>query len=329
MALSVRSAASIPELRRRLVGIGAVAVGVTVLATGSSVVKWAEQPGSVVGVWRLAIATGLWWAIVVYRHRKLAIPYPTRSTWLLAMPSGIAFGGDLALFFTGITKTSIAHAEFITTLSPLFLIPAGALFFSERPSWRAMSFGSLSLVGIAIVLGFGPEGGTATLNGDLFVAGALITWVAYLLATKRARRRLDVVSFMACVTPIAALTCAPAALALEGSALWSMSGHGWLAAAILAVATGVVGHGLLVVAQRHVAVATIGIVQIAQPAMAVVWGFIILGEEVRLAQVPGMILVMAGLALFTWSSQRTLRARQAATASDAVVPPHAETPVGD
>jgi drug/metabolite transporter (DMT)-like permease len=46
------------------------------------------------------------------------------------------------------------------------------------------------------------------------------------------------------------------------------------------------------------------VMQSAQPALAVFWGIIILGETVSGAQVVGMALVVVGLGLFTWSSQR-------------------------
>jgi drug/metabolite transporter (DMT)-like permease len=43
---------------------------------------------------------------------------------------------------------------------------------------------------------------------------------------------------------------------------------------------------------------------VSQPAIAVAWSYILLGEEIRLAQVPGMLLVLIGLAAFTLVSQR-------------------------
>jgi drug/metabolite transporter (DMT)-like permease len=63
-------------------------------------------------------------------------------------------------------------------------------------------------------------------------------------------------------------------------------------------------HGLLAAAQRDVPVATIGILQVSQPALAVAWSYVLLGEEIRPEQIPGMILVLVGLAAFTWVSQR-------------------------
>ena len=86
--------------------------------------------------------------------------------------------------------------------------------------------------------------------------------------------------------------------------MFALSARGWLVVAILTLLTGMLSHGCIVFAQQHIPVATIGIMQTAQPALAVLFGFLILGEAVRAPQVVGMVLVVSGLALFTVSSQR-------------------------
>ena len=59
--------------------------------------------------------------------------------------------------------------------------------------------------------------------------------------------------------------------------------------------TGVIAHALLVFAQKLIPIATIGVMQSAQPALAVLWGVIILGETVNSPQIVGMVLVVVGL----------------------------------
>jgi drug/metabolite transporter (DMT)-like permease len=124
---------------------------------------------------------------------------------------------------------------------------------------------------------------------------------------------------MACVMPIGLLTAGPIALVIAGDEIWPLSTRAWVTVGILTVITGVAAHGLIVFAQHSVPVATIGILQSGQPALAVFWGWLILGEQIRAAQVPGMVLVVVGLALFTLMSQRRPLA----------LPPVAPTPVLD
>ena len=57
-----------------------------------------------------------------------------------------------------------------------------------------------------------------------------------------------------------------------------MSGTGWTYMLILTLLSGVAAHGLKVYAQKTIPIGTIGIAQVAQPALAVVWSFLLLGE---------------------------------------------------
>ena len=70
---------------------------------------------------------------------------------------------------------------------------------------------------------------------------------------------------------------------------------------------GVAAHGLLVFAQRTIQIGTIGIAQVAQPALAVVWSFLLLGETVRPWQVVGIAIVMSGFVAFLLLNERAAR----------------------
>jgi drug/metabolite transporter (DMT)-like permease len=126
---------------------------------------------------------------------------------------------------------------------------------------------------------------------------AVLTWVGYLLTSKRARAHLSTAEFMGTVSVVATLALLPLALARGG--LFDMTAKGWVLIVVLAVLTGTAAHGLLVWAQRHVPVSTISVLSLAQPALATLWAFLVLGEGVRPLQVVGGSIVLASLLLFT------------------------------
>jgi inner membrane transporter RhtA len=126
-----------------------------------------------------------------------------------------------------------------------------------------------------------------------------------MLTSKRARSHgVDVLDFMACMMPLGLITAGPIAVSIAGGGLFSLSPRGWFVVALLTFVTGMLAHGLIIFAQRHLPVATISIMQSGQPALSVFWGFLILGESVRAPQIAGMAFVVLGLSLFSWSSQR-------------------------
>ena len=88
---------------------------------------------------------------------------------------------------------------------------------------------------------------------------------------------MDVSTFMATISPIAAVAVLPLAIAEGG--VFGMSGTGWTYTVILAFLTGLAAHGWNVYAQKTIPIGTIGVAQVAQPALAVVWAFLLLSEE--------------------------------------------------
>lgn len=290
-----------PSAGRAPVGIIAIVAAIVSFALSTPIVKWAGEPGVVIAFWRMWFALVLWWVVMLAMRR----PFPDARTWKLVAPAGLFFGLNISTLFTAVTRTSIAHLEFIASLTPLVAVPASALIFKERPDFAPLKFGLISLVGVALVLFFGPTGGAASLGGDLLVALVVVIWTCYLMFTKRARAHgVDTVTFMACMVPTGLITTVPMAILLEGDQIFSLKFRGWWVAALLAVLTGMVAHGCIAFAQQHLPIQTITVMQTAQPALAVLFAFFLLSEEVRWPQMIGMALVTVGITLFTRASQR-------------------------
>ena len=57
---------------------------------------------------------------------------------------------------------------------------------------------------------------------------------------------------MATMMPLGVLTATPVALLIAGKDMWPLSAKAWIAACLLGVLTGMVGHGLIAFAQREV-----------------------------------------------------------------------------
>src|SRR4029079_1377375 len=87
-------------------------------------------------------------------------------------------------------------------------------------------------------------------------------------------------------------------LAIVHGDVFGLSGTGWTFMLILTFTSGVAAQGLLVFAQKAIQIGTIGIAQVAQPALAVVWSFLLLAEVVNARQIAGIAIVTAGLLAF-------------------------------
>jgi drug/metabolite transporter (DMT)-like permease len=279
-------------------GVLAVVGLVVAFSISSTLVKRAESPGVLVAFWRMVAVTVVW-NLVLWSTRRRRVT--TQNVRQVVVP-GIFFGLNLAVFFAGATHNSVANAALIGSLAPFLIVPVGAWLFAEYIDPRALVFAAIAFGGVALVLFNAPAGGDASLEGNVFGAIAMLLLVGYVASTRHFRRDMDVTTFMATICPIAALTVLPIALA-HGDVL-GMSATGWTYTLILTFTSGVAAQGLLVFAQKTIQIGTIAIAQVAQPALAVVWSFLLLGEVVNARQMLGIAIVVGGLFAFVVLHQR-------------------------
>jgi drug/metabolite transporter (DMT)-like permease len=287
-------------LSARTLGALAVLGLVVAFSLSSTLVKRAETPGVLVAFWRM-IAVSIIWNVYLRSTGRRVTWSHVRQVWL----PGVFFGVNLATFFVGATHNSVANAALIGSLSPFLIVPLGARLFGEYFDPKALVFAVVAFGGAALVLLNAPPAGDASVRGNVFGFIAMLLWTGYVVSTRRFRREMDVATFMATVSPIAAVAVLP--LAIANGDVFGMSSTGWTYTLILTLLTGVTAHGLLVYAQRTIQIGTIGICQVVQPALAVVWSFLLLGETLAGAQVVGIAVVIVGLAAFLLLNERNQR----------------------
>lgn len=284
----------------RALGFLAVFAVILFFSGGSTLVKLSQTPGVTVAFWRMILCSLIWWAILWFsEHRFLRLDDLKAS-----LVPGLAFGINITLFFTGVTKTTVASAEFTGSLTPLLVVPLGAWLFKEKLNLGALAFGGISLVGLAIVLFFAPPNGEFSWVGVAWIGAALCMWATYLLTSRTLRQGRSVAVVMAHITPIAAVVTLPIALFVFPGKLGEVTGRSVVFIVILGVITGTLAHGLMVFAQKSVPIGVISMLQVSQPALAVLWSVLFLDSSVRPIQLVGMALVILGLAMVTVQTQR-------------------------
>lgn len=282
-------------------GLAALIAVILFFSWGSTLVKLAHTPGITIAFWRMIVCSIIWAVIMRVTDKRWLSLTDLRAA---AVP-GITFGLNIAFFFTGVTRTSIASAEFTGALTPMLVVPLGAVIFKERIRLGALAFGLVSLAGLALVLFNAPPNGEFSWTGVAYIGIAVVLWAAYLLSSRSLRRGRTVSEVMASMMPIATVVVLPLGLFVFPGSLDDITGRSVVFIMILAVLTGTVAHGLMVYAQRSVPIGLISMLQVSQPALAVLWSFLFLDSTVNGIQIVGMVLVLVGLATVTWRTQRT------------------------
>jgi drug/metabolite transporter (DMT)-like permease len=292
------SPAGAPVRHARPIGLVAMVAVVVTFSASSTIIRKAGAPGPTIAFWRMLGSSIVWTILLRLKEGR----FVTLPEWRRAIVTGVVLGLNITLFYTAATKTSVANLEFISALAPLMLMPAGAMLFHEKVDRRAALFGLISIAGLALVLFDAPKRGAATWPGNGLAVLSLVTWCSYLLASRQLRRGMSVATLMAAALPIATVATLP--IVLLNHDIGDVDARSAVYIAILTLLTGVVAHGLIVFAQRKVPIGIMSLMQVGQPALAVVWSAVFLSQSIHALQVVGMALVVFGLATVVVQTQR-------------------------
>ena len=284
--------AALPD-RRAVVtrAYAAMAIGNICLAFGPWLVRLADVSPLASGFWRLAIAAPLLFALT--RIAGQPIPrIPPKMLGILAI-GGICFAADLGAWHSGILQTKLANATLFGNLAA-FLVPICGFIAARRGPGKLQVIALiLAGAGTMLLLGRSYELSPRYLRGDLFCIVAGILYTGYFLAMARARGTLQpmpalFVSTVAGMGPLLLF-----ALAAGGPII----PHSWWPVIALAIASQVVGQGLLVYAMGNLSPLVMGLGLLIQPFFAAAIGSIRYGEPLGFADIAGGLAICVALVL--------------------------------
>jgi drug/metabolite transporter, DME family len=265
-----------------------------------------------VGVARMVVggsALALIAFLLAGRHaRTSTAPRPklTTAPLLLMAATGVALAVYQPLFFLGTERNGVAVSTVIALGSAPVL--AGLLEWAltrRLPSPIWMSATALATVGVVLLgVGGGAESGGADPIG---VLGAIGAGASFAVIANAQRRLLD--SGWDAFTVVGAMGVGAAlvgALALPFVDLaWVLEPTGLIMALWLGLATVAVAYTLFTWGLQGLTAAAAATLTLGEPLTAAVLGLAVLGEQLSLLAIVGLVILAAGLATLAWGSRRT------------------------
>ena len=209
-------------------------------------------------------------------------------------------GVTIYFFFEsrGITLTSASHASLIIAVIPVVTLLAEAMFFHTRISWLSGAGVVLSVVGVVFVVqrpGTNP-GSAFSLAGDLFMFGACLSWVLYIILSKNLHRRLSELAITAYQSLFGTLFLIPLAL-LEMRQWVPVTLSAGLNLAYLALFCSALSNFLYVYALSRLGPIAVSPFVNLIPVVGVLGGVVLLGEAIGWTQVLGGAVILGGVLL--------------------------------
>ncbi|MDQ0248534.1 drug/metabolite transporter (DMT)-like permease [Sphingomonas kyeonggiensis] len=271
--------------------IAALLAGNIALAFGPWFVRLADVGPVAAGFWRIAIAAPILIALSFMGQKR---PFaPARGLWLPTALGGLAFAADLASWHVGILQTTLANATLFGNSATLMYPIYGFLVARMWPTRTQGLALALAAAGAALLLGRSFQLSPDHLIGDLLCLLAGTLYTVYFVLMGKAREAMAPLPALALSTLASALPLLVAAQVM-GETFWP--GH-WGVLIGLALASQVVGQGLMIYAIGHLSPLVVGIGLLSQPIVAGIVGWSVYGETLGPPDFIGAILVAIALVL--------------------------------
>jgi drug/metabolite transporter (DMT)-like permease len=272
----------------------AFALVVAVLAVSSSapLIAFAAAPALAIAFWRNGIATVVLTPISLGPRRGELRP---RGAIVFCVLAGVALAAHFATWMPSVQLGSVATATALVATQPVWqgLIAAAQ---GRRPTATGWVGISLAVAGTAWATGVDVNvSGRAVLSDVLALLGAIAVAI-YTALGERARVELSTTTY----TWICYGTCAIVLLAVCLIGHVSLGGYDrntWLA--ILAIVAGaqLLGHSMFNYALHRASATTVSVLALLEVPGATLIAWLWLGQQPRLAALPGLVITMIGVAL--------------------------------
>jgi drug/metabolite transporter (DMT)-like permease len=261
------------------------------LAFGPWFVRVADVGPVAAGFWRIALAAPILVAMAFASGWRPSGIKP--GLWIAIGLGGLCFAADLASWHIGILQTKLANATLFGNSATLFFPVYGFVIARAWPS-RTQAFALLlALVGAALLMGRSFQIAPQHLVGDLLCLLAGVLYTVYFAAMARVRDSMAPIPALALSTLASALPLLLFALFLREQV---MPQH-WTPLIGLALASQVVGQGLMIFALGQLSPLVVGVGLLTQPIIAAAIGWFEFGEKLDGWDVIGAVAVAIALVL--------------------------------
>ncbi|WP_246612618.1 DMT family transporter [Paractinoplanes bogorensis] len=279
----------------------AVAVAVVAVSSSAPLIAFAAAPALAIAFWRNALATV---ALTPFAYGSSRSSSRTR---LFAVLAGLALAAHFSTWMPSVQLGSVATSAALVATQPVWQGVIAA-FQGRRPPPAGWIGIGLAVAGAAWATGADVGvSGQAVLADVLALSGGMFAAV-YTALGERARTEMSTVAYTWICYGTCAVLLAGVCL-LAGLPLGGYDNRTWLAILALVVGAQLLGHSMFSYALHRISATTVSVVALIEVPGAALLAWVWLGQQPRPAALPGVALLLAGVAVFLLGGRRASRPR--------------------
>jgi drug/metabolite transporter (DMT)-like permease len=290
---------------RGLLTAAALAVAVLAVSSSAPLIAYAAAPALAVAFWRNALATLALTPITAGPRRNELRTTQRRDLWFCVL-AGVALAAHFGTWMPSVQLGSVATATALVATQPVWqgLI---AVWQGRRPSATAWAGIVFAVAGAAWATGADVGvSGRAVLADVLAILGGMAAAV-YTALGERARTRLSTTTYTWVCYGVCAVVLLIVCLAARAQLL-GYARSTWLAIIAIAAGAQLLGHSMFNYALHRTSATTVSVLILLETPGAALLAWLWLGQEPRAAALPGIALLLAGVAVVVIGNARSRQA---------------------
>jgi len=284
-----------------LLGIAVIALSITAILVRICFREMSAETILFNRLWMAALVFGFWNGLGNFRTQKSPQPSVSTSSYqiidifLLVGVALIHLCGRL-LWILALSQTSVANANVLGSLTPLFATLGAWLFFKQGFDSRFLLGLGLAIIG-ATTLEF-EDFFTSTNNfiGDSLALVSSLFYGIKFLITEKLRIKFSTKTILIWRSFLGTILMLPVVL-IFGEQIFPISWIGWLSIISLAVICEAVGHGLVVYSLKHFSSSFVSLVLLLDPIVAAILAWILFSENLSILNLFGFAIIIQGIYL--------------------------------
>ena len=270
-------------------------MGLIAVSFGAIFAKVIDATPFVIAVWRLGIASVIYYGVMRVRSGALRTAL-TRSQWIIALISGLFLAIHFTTWFISLKHTSVASSVLLVDTAPIFVALGGYLILKEKPTLLMIVGMGIALIGVVLISSLDFASEQSTLFGNLMAICGAIGAAGYILAGRRLRAEMSTLHYVTAVYSVCAVMLL-AAVIIIGDPLFGHDAKNYLYLFGIALIPQTIGHTTLNWSLKYFSATTISVLLLGEPIVATLLAWILLGEQIGGMNVAGGLVIIAGLAI--------------------------------
>lgn len=240
------------------------------LATGGIFVKLSPLPPINTGFYRVLFSIPMLMPFL----KKSELQALNRKQIATIVLAGAFLAGDLTLWNSSFSYTSVANANVLVNLTPFTVIPVSYFLFKEKMTPKFLFGGLVTLIGVLVLMSNKVSMSPDRLLGDSLSLGSSVFYAMFMITVYKLRDSVTSTIIM----------------------FISAFGELWPLLA-LALVSQILGQGLLAYCLGKVNACLSSLITLSQPVVAALYAWVIFNENLNLQTVIAILITLTGVYL--------------------------------